>query len=163
AALPHTPRWATVGPMPASAPPPPHPHKWLVRSMLAAALVLAVLGIFAVWANRQVLNADNWANTSSAMLENPAIRTQISDFRLGLPGKLVGKIPPKAGQIKIMSSKQVDAVQGAATLLQILAFLLPAAALGLLAGAVFLSEGRRRQVLLLTGINLIVAGFLVLI
>ena len=228
--------------------------------MLAAALVLAVLGIFAVWANRQVLNADNWANTSSAMLENPAIRTQISDFlvdqvyantdvnaqvaaalpprlkplagpaagglrnlaergtnealgrprfqqawkeanritaqqvidvakndskavtksgsavvldlrvvltnitkRLGLPGKLVGKIPPKAGQIKIMSSKQVDAVQGAATLLQILAFLLPAAALGLLAGAVYLSEGRRRQVLLLTGINLIVAGFLVLI
>ena len=73
-------RSATVGAMPAPAPRPPHPHKWLVRSMLTAATVLAVLGIFAVWVNRQVLDAGNWADTSSALLENQAIRTQVSDF-----------------------------------------------------------------------------------
>ena len=228
--------------------------------MLTAATVLAVLGIFAVWVNRQVLDAGNWADTSSALLENQAIRTQVSDFlvdqvyantdingqvaaalpvrlrplagpaasglrdlaeratnvvlgrprfqqawktanrvtaqqvidvakgdskaitesggavvldlrvvltdiakRLGLPGKLVGKIPAGAGRVKIMSSKQVAAIQGAATLLQVLAFLLPALALGLLAGAVYLSAGRRRQVLLLTGLDLVIAGLLVLI
>ena len=41
--------------------------------------VLAVLAITAVFANRQVLNADNWADTSSALLEDEAIQAQLGD------------------------------------------------------------------------------------
>ncbi len=42
--------------------------------------VLAVLGIFAVWANRQLLNPNNWANTSGKLLENADVRNGISNY-----------------------------------------------------------------------------------
>ena len=44
------------------------------------ATILVAAGSLAVWANRQVLNANNWADTSSALLQNDAIRTQVADF-----------------------------------------------------------------------------------
>src|ERR1700742_281033 len=52
----------------------------LIRVLLVVATVLVAFGSLAVWANRQVLNANNWADTSSALLQNDAIRTQIADF-----------------------------------------------------------------------------------
>ncbi|MGZ4331253.1 MAG: hypothetical protein ACXVXL_25015, partial [Solirubrobacteraceae bacterium] len=52
----------------------------LIRVLLVVATVLIALGSLAVWANRQVLNANNWADTSSALLQNDAIRTQVADF-----------------------------------------------------------------------------------
>jgi hypothetical protein len=58
----------------------PRGRRYGVRALLVVATILAVAGIFAVFANRQVLNADNWANTSSALLEQPAVRTQVSNF-----------------------------------------------------------------------------------
>jgi len=48
--------------------------------ILVVATILGIVSILAVWANRQVLNADNWANTSTALLQNNAIRTQIADY-----------------------------------------------------------------------------------
>ena len=45
--------------------------------------VLAVLGIFAVWANRQLLNPDNWANTSAKLLENADVRNGTSNYLVG--------------------------------------------------------------------------------
>src|SRR4051794_25940763 len=51
-----------------------------VRALLCAGTLVAVLSIFAVWANRQVLNADNWSTTSAEMLSNSAIRAQISTY-----------------------------------------------------------------------------------
>ena len=44
------------------------------------ASLLAFLAIFAIWANRQLLNTDNWAETSSQLIENDDIRTQVSAF-----------------------------------------------------------------------------------
>ena len=57
----------------------PAGRRWTVRGLVALATLLVVLGIFAVFANRQVLNADNWANTSSDMLANSAIRTAVTN------------------------------------------------------------------------------------
>ncbi len=51
-----------------------------VRAILALTTLLAIVGIFAVWANRQLLNTDYWTDTSSALLESPPIRAEISDF-----------------------------------------------------------------------------------
>jgi hypothetical protein len=48
--------------------------------LIAIATLLAFLAIFAVWANRQLLDTDNWTETSSELLENEAIREQISVF-----------------------------------------------------------------------------------
>jgi hypothetical protein len=225
-----------------------------------AGTVLAVLSIFAVFANRQVLNADNWSDTSSQLLANPEIRTQISAFlvdqvysnvdvrsevadalpprlaplagpaanglrelaekranrflgrpkvqeawkdanritaqqfiniaegnskaitaqgnavvldlrvvmkdlteRLGLPGRLTNKIPPSAGRINLMTSQQISTVQDGTNLLKSLALVLPILAFGCLGLAVFLAHGRRRQTLFAAGMDLIVAGALVLV
>jgi Short C-terminal domain len=49
-------------------------------ALVVIASLLAFLAIFAIWANRQLLNTDNWARTSSELLDREAIRTQIAGF-----------------------------------------------------------------------------------
>jgi hypothetical protein len=250
-------------------PPPPTPpadqslsrgRRYGVRAALIAATILAVLAIFAVFANRQVLDADNWADTSGALLENQAVRTQIAanlvdqvyanvditgevaralpprlqplagpaasglreladrrmlrlldrprieqawkeanrltaqQFiniaegnskaitsqgnavvlnlrvimlelvdRLGLPKSLADKIPSSAGRITIMKSDQVGTLQNGVQALKGLALVLPFLAIGLLALAVYLARGRRRRTLLFAGIDLVLAGAIVLV
>src|SRR3954447_15105705 len=80
----------------------PRGRRYGVRALLVAATILAVAGIFAVFANRQVLNADNWANTSSALLDEPAVRTQISNFlvdsiyaNVNVQSEISGALPPR--------------------------------------------------------------------
>jgi hypothetical protein len=55
-------------------------HRKLALALIVAASLLTFLAIFAVWANRQLLNTDNWTETSSELLENEAIRKQIGGF-----------------------------------------------------------------------------------
>jgi hypothetical protein len=238
----------------------PTGRRWLVRGLLVVATLLAIASVFAVWANRQVLDADNWAETSSELLENQAIRTQLADYlvdqvyaqvdvtgevraalpprldplagpaanglrqlaerrterlldrprvqlaweeanrvtaqqfidiaegdsraitlsgnavvldvrqvlvdlvrRLGGSGRLVGKIPPDAGRIKVMSSDQVSGLQNSVTAVRGLSAVLPGLAVALFALAVYLSPGRRRRVLAYAGVGFIVAGLVVLI
>jgi hypothetical protein len=52
----------------------------LATTLIVIASLLAFLAIFALWANRQLLNTDNWAETSSELLENDDIRTQVAQF-----------------------------------------------------------------------------------
>ena len=55
-------------------------HRKLALALIFVASLLTFLAIFAVWANRQLLNTDNWTDTSSELLENDAIRKQIGLF-----------------------------------------------------------------------------------
>ena len=55
-------------------------RRWIVRGLLVAATLVTVAAIFAVWANRQLLEPDNWADTSTELLEDPAIRAQVAAF-----------------------------------------------------------------------------------
>ena len=41
--------------------PPGRSHRRLALALIFVASLLAFLAIFAVWANRQLLNTDNWA------------------------------------------------------------------------------------------------------
>ncbi|HEV7774325.1 MAG TPA: SHOCT domain-containing protein [Conexibacter sp.] len=238
----------------------PRGRRYAVRTLLVLATVLAVLSIVAVWANRQLLNADNWADTSTTLLENPAVKSAVSGYlidqvyanvnvseelsralpprlkplagpaagglqnvaqdvtdkalgrprvqqawkdanrlaaerfiaiaegkstlvtisgetvyldlralvldavqRFGLPGKLAGKIPPGAGRIAIVTSRQASAVQDATAALRGLALVLPLAAVLLLALAVGIARGRRRETLRAAGWCLVIAGVLVLV
>lgn len=235
-------------------------HKLLVRALLTVASVLAVLAIFAVWAERQALDADNWADTSSQLLQDDAVRTQVAGFlveeayanvdvaaelraglpprleplagpaaaalrqvaerstlallgrprvqelweasnrltmeqfirladgdsravtadggavvldlrvvvlelvrRLGLPGRAASQLPEDAGAIRIMDGGQVGLLQDATSVLRSLAFVLPPLALGLFALAVFLARDRRRRVLMWVGVDLLLAGVVVLV
>jgi len=83
--------------------------------------------------------------------------------RLGLPKSLSDKIPPSAGRITIMKSDQVSTLQNAVQALKGLALVLPFLAIGLLALAVYLAHGRRRRTLLFAGIDLVLAGAIVLV
>lgn len=60
--------------------PPSRAHRKLALGLIFVASLLAFLAIFALWANRQLLNTDNWTDTSSELLENDAIRTQVANF-----------------------------------------------------------------------------------
>jgi hypothetical protein len=231
-----------------------------VLSIVVAASVLAVFAVLAVWANRQALNTDNWTETSSELLENDEIRTQIAVFlvdqlyanvdvegeiraalppraqglagplaggvrnfaeraarellgrprpqklweeanrrahtrllqvvegggdvvsteggdvtldlnallgqteqRVGVGGRLQQKVPPEAGQLKILSSDQLELAQDVVDAIKGLAVVLVILALGLFALAVYLAAGWRREALRATGVAFIVVGVAVLV
>jgi len=113
---------------PGGSPPDPSPsgqlssHRWLVRSMLGLAAVLSVIGIFAVWANRQLLDTSYWTETNTALLENHAIQEQLSSYltdqlyanvdvageiRSGLPSELKPLAGPAAGGLRGLVEKGI--------------------------------------------------------
>ena len=48
--------------------------------LVAIASLLAFVAIFAIWANRQLLNTDNWTQTSSKLLQDRTIRNEMGDY-----------------------------------------------------------------------------------
>jgi hypothetical protein len=90
--------------------PPTRGRVWLVRVLICVTTVLAVLAIFAVWANRQLLNPNNWANTSVKLLHNAAVRDATSNYLVNqlyanvdvaaeLKSRLPTQLQPLAGPI----------------------------------------------------------------
>ncbi len=97
-------------------------HVWLVRTMLGLAAILSVVGIFAVWANRQLLNTAYWTETNTKLLENPAIQEELSSYltdqiyanvnvageiRAGLPSELKPLAGPAAGGLRNVVEKGI--------------------------------------------------------
>lgn len=65
--------------------------------------LLAIVAIFSLWANRQLLNSDNWTDTSTELLEDDDIRSQVSIFlvdqlyaNVDVQGQLQLALPPRA-------------------------------------------------------------------
>jgi hypothetical protein len=236
-------------------------HTWLVRGMLTLATVLSIVGIFAVWANRQLLDTSYWTETNTKLLENSAIQEQLSSYltdqlyanvnvageiraglpqelkplagpaagglrslvekgivlalqrprvqqlwktanevthqqfvnlienkgkvirtpgggavildlrpivaelatRLGAPASTAEKIPANIAQIKIISSKSLNAMQTAVRVLRSLAVVLPLLVLLLFAGSLGLAKGRRPRTLVNIGLVCVGAGLVALI
>jgi hypothetical protein len=57
----------------------PRRRGW-ARALVVLASILAFAAILAIWANRQLLNTDNWTNTSTELLENRVIRDQLAAY-----------------------------------------------------------------------------------
>lgn len=55
-------------------------HRVLVGTLLALAFVTGLVAMFAVWANRQALNTDNWTDTSSRLLADPKIQQAVGAY-----------------------------------------------------------------------------------
>ncbi len=55
-------------------------HRGAVVALIVAASVLAFVATFAVWVNRQLLETDTWTETSTKLIEDPEIQTQVADF-----------------------------------------------------------------------------------
>ena len=78
----------------------PRRRGW-ARALVVLASVLAFAAILAVWANRQVLNTDNWTRTSTQLLEDRVIRDQLAIYlvdqmyaNVDVPGEL-GEVLPE--------------------------------------------------------------------
>jgi hypothetical protein len=79
-----------------------------VRAILTIATILTVFAIFAIWANRQLMNPDNWAKTSTGLLQKPTIRTALSAY---LVDQLYANVDV-AGQVKSGLPKQLAPLAG---------------------------------------------------
>ena len=100
--------------------------------LVIGTLLWTALG-FAVWANRQALNTDNWVDTSSSLLEDDDIRTAVGLFIIDrlyqsdeveariaevLPPRLVQLAKPAAAGLKEVAQRNAGRVLGTAAALQ---------------------------------------------
>ena len=243
-----------------AAPAPSKRRRTLPLVLIVIGSLLAFVSIFALWANRQLLDTDNWTDTSSQLLEDDDIRGQISVFlvdelyanvdvqgqleealpprtqplagpaagalkdlavrgvdallqrprpqtvweeanrrahtrllqvvegggdvvsteegdvtldlkallgqtadRVGVGARAEARIPEDAAQIKIMEADNLELAQDAVDLLKAAAIVLVALGLGLIALAVYIARGWRREALRASGFGLLLAGALVLL
>jgi len=72
-----------------------------VQVLIWGTTVLAILAIFAVWANRQILNPDNWSKTSTQLLQNADVREATANYlvdqlyaNVNVEGELKSRLPP---------------------------------------------------------------------
>lgn len=78
-------------------------RRTVVAGLVGLGTLLGVLAILAVWTSRQVLETDQWVETSSQLLEDPAIQTAVSDYlvdelyaNVDVAGELRSALPPRA-------------------------------------------------------------------
>jgi hypothetical protein len=81
-------------------------HRKLGLALIVVASLLAFLAAFALWANRQLLDTDNWTDTSTKLLEDDEIRQQLSIFlvdqlydNVDVNGELRAALPPRAAPL----------------------------------------------------------------
>src|SRR5215213_6396926 len=81
-------------------------HRKLGLALVVVASVLAFVAIFAIWANRQALNTDNWTQTSSKLLEDDEIRASLTTYLVdqlyanyNVTEEVAGALPPRAAAL----------------------------------------------------------------
>jgi hypothetical protein len=77
-------------------------HRKVGLALIIAASVLAFFAIFAVWVNRQALNTENFTDSSTKLLQNDEIRTQVAGFladeiftNVDVAGEIRQALPPR--------------------------------------------------------------------
>jgi hypothetical protein len=100
-----------------------HRHRWLVRGLIGVATLLGVIAIFAVWANRQLLDNGYWTSTNTKLIESPPIREAVSGYlteqlyaNVDVAGELKKELPselqplasPAAGALKDVVQKGIN-------------------------------------------------------
>lgn len=106
-------------------------------------------------------NVVSTANGEVDLKLRPLI-VQVSD-QLGIGGNIADKLPPDAGNLRILKSDQLGLAQTIAKLIRGLALVTTLLTLALLALAIYLSRGYRWVTVLGAGITLVAVGIVVLI
>jgi hypothetical protein len=85
-------------------PPTPARHKrhWGVNAIFVLAVIVGVFAVLAVWVNRQVLNTNNWTNTSSRLLNDPKIESAVGTL---LVNELFSQVDVAAELKKVLPSE----------------------------------------------------------
>jgi hypothetical protein len=139
-----------------------------VQRLLASAPVQEAWDRAAALTHQQFINlveergkALRTPDGGGVVLDLKVLLVQIGQ-KLGLP--VTGdRLPADAAVIKILSPDQLDAMQKIVNLLRILAWALLAVTVILLAAAVWLARGRRRETLINATLTVIIAAILVLL
>jgi hypothetical protein len=78
-------------------------RRGLVTTLIVLASLIGILAVFAVWANRQLLETDTWTDTSGKLLEDEDIRTAVGGFlvdqlyaNVDVQAELQKRLPPQA-------------------------------------------------------------------
>lgn len=100
-------------------------HRVAATALVIAGTLAAFLAVAAIWVNRQVLDTDNWTDTSSELLEDPAVRGAVSGFlvdqlyanvdvaaeiRQALPPRAQPLAAPAAGAVRNLAEQVTDAM-----------------------------------------------------
>ena len=84
--------------------PPLHRRHWTINAIFVLAVIVGLFAVLAVWVNRQVLNTNNWTNTSSRLLADPKIQTAVGDL---LVNELFSQVDV-AKELKSVLPSEVD-------------------------------------------------------
>jgi hypothetical protein len=98
----------------------PHSRRWTIDAIFTLAVVLGVFAVLAVWVHRQVLNTENWTNTSSQLLADPKIQAAVGDLLVSelfssvdvgaelksvLPSEVQGLAAPAAAGLRTLAQQ----------------------------------------------------------
>src|SRR5215208_3688130 len=86
------------------------PRRGIAFTLVVLASLAAFLAIFALWANRQLLNTENWTDTSSKLLAHKVIRDRVATF---LVDELYANVDVK-GQLQAALPDRPQALAGPA-------------------------------------------------
>jgi hypothetical protein len=107
-------------PLPATPAPAPHKRHWGINAIFALAVLVGVFAVLAVWVNRQVLDTDNWTNTSSRLLADPKIEAAVGtllvnelfnsvdvakELKSVLPSEIDGLAAPAADGLRTLANQ----------------------------------------------------------
>src|SRR5665213_1295995 len=104
-------------PAPVSA---PHSRHWTINAIFALAVLVGVFAVLAVWVNRQVLDTNNWTDTSSRLLADPKIEAAVGELLVNelfssvdvaaelksvLPSEVSGLAAPAADGLRALATQ----------------------------------------------------------
>lgn len=94
-----------------------------ISAMLVIATIATLLAFLSIWANRQLLNTDQWTETSTELLERPAVRDALANYLVdqlftnvdvqgeleeGLPPAIAGLAGPITGGLRQLALKGAE-------------------------------------------------------
>src|SRR3979411_1962138 len=81
-------------------------RRFLVGALLSAAVLIGLFAMFALWANRQALNTDNWTDTSTKLLADEDVQNAVGAYlvtqlfsEVDVAQKLRDVLPPQAAPL----------------------------------------------------------------
>ncbi len=143
-------------------------------SVRAADRILSRPGVQALWENanrkahealmRAIEDKGDLLGTANGevVLDLRPFVQQLGD-RIGLGDRLEARLPPDAGRIVIMKSNQLETAQTTVRVIKALSIFIAIVLFVLLAAAVYIARGRRRETLRSVGIVFVVVGALLLV
>lgn len=101
-----------------------------MRALVVLGSVLAFFSVFAIWAERQALNTDDWVNTSGRLIQNDKIREAVANYLVDqlyenvdvekelkdlLPGETKQLAGPISGGVRQVAGSGAEAVLKSST------------------------------------------------